>query len=300
MPSRRLLLAQLLLLGLSLIGCNHAQSTPPRKLTVGVVSYEAGARSVEQYEGFKEYLEEKTNTVIEFDPAFNEVRAVEQVRRRAWSIVFAPPGIAAVAIATEQYIPIFRMEGLHNLRSVLVIREDSPILSLEDLANKVVALGKPGSAAGYYMPLYDLYGLSLAEVRLAPTPKTVLEWLSQGSVAAGALSEHDFQRYRYEFGRTKFRILHISRFVPPGVVLLGPTVERNQVEQIKAAMSEAPSSIASDAGYIPNAKLPNYEELIQIVEKVRPLETRVGEKPALLTLDKNRIKPTSENKSWLW
>ena len=288
MPSPRLLLAQvLLLLGLSLCGCNHYQSAIPEKLTIGVVSYEAGIRSLDQYERFKHYLAEQTNTVVEIDPSFNELRALDQVQHRTWSIVFAPPGLAAVAIATQRYIPIFRMQGVNNLRSVLVVREDSPILSLAGLANKVVALGEPGSAAGYYLPLYNLYGLTLAEVRLAPTPKTVLAWLSQGTVAAGALSEDDFQRYRYEFEQTKFRILHNSQFVPPGAVLLGPTIDRNQEEQIKAAMSEAPSSIAGDAGYIPNAQLPNYEQLIQIVEKVRPLETRLRKKPVVLTLDKN-------------
>lgn len=287
MPSRRLLLTQMLLLvGLSLSGCDRSQSIPGR-LTIGVVSYEAGARSIEQYAPLREYLAQKTNTVVEIDPAFNELRAVEQIQRRAWSIVFAPPGLAAIAIAKAQYIPIFRMEGLFNLRSVLVVREDSSILNLADLNNKVVALGEPGSAAGYYLPLYDLYGLTLAEVRFAPTPKTTLAWLSQGIVAAGALSEDDFQRYRYEFSQTKFRVLHTSRFVPTGAVLLGPTVERNQEQQIRAAMREAPSSIAGDTGYIPNAKLPNYQQFIQIVEKVRPLEARLRETPVVLTLDNN-------------
>jgi phosphonate transport system substrate-binding protein len=307
MPSRRLLLAKLLLLlGLFLSGCVDTerlvarlryQSTLPEKLTVGLVSYEAGERSVEQYERFKDYLAEQTNTVVEIEPSFNELRALDRVRSRTWSIVFAPPGLAAVAIATEKYIPIFRMEGVYNLHSVLVVREDSPIRSLADLANKVVALGERGSAAGYYMPLYDLYGLTLAEVRFAPTPKTILAWLSQGTVAAGALSEDDFQRYRHEFDQTKFRILNTSRFVPPGVVLLGPTVDRNQEQQIKAAMSEAPSSITDDAGYIPNAQLPNYEQLIQIVEKVRPLENRLRKKPVVLTLDKNTSEATSATKA---
>lgn len=307
MPSRRLLLAQLLLLlGFFPAGCVDAErlvarlrykSTLPEKLTVGVVSYEAGERSVEQYGRFKDYLAEQTNTVVEIEPSFNELRALDRVQSRTWSIVFAHPGLAAVAIATEKYIPIFRMEGVYNLHSVLVVREDSPIRSLADLANKVVALGERGSAAGYYMPLYDLYGLTLAEVRFAPTPKTILAWLSQGTVAAGALSEDDFQRYRHEFGQTKFRILNTSRFVPPGVVLLGPTVDRNQEQQIKAAMSEAPSSITDDAGYIPNAQLPNYEQLIQIVEKVRPLENRLGKKPVVLTLDKNTSEATSATKA---
>ena len=288
MLSRRLLLAQILLsVGLFLSGCDRSQPSLPGRLTIGVVSYEAGARSVEQYRSFQEYLAEKTDTVVEIDPAFNELRAIDQIQRQIWSIVFAPPGLAAMAIATAQYVPIFPMAGLSNLHSVLVVREDSLILNLADLNHKVVALGEPGSAAGYYLPLYDLYGLTLSEVRFAPTPKTALEWLSQGTVAVGALSEKDFQRYRYEFSQTKFRILHSSRFVPPGVVLLGPTVDRNQEQQIRAAMREAPSSIAGDTGYVPNARLPNYEQFIQIVEKVKPLEARVREKPAVLILDEN-------------
>lgn len=283
----RLVLALLLLLGLSLSGCNNNQSTPPGQLTVGIVSYDAGSRSVEKYELFRDYLAQQTHNIVELEPAYNELKAVQQVQSRAWSIVFAPPGLAAIAIGREQYIPVFPMEGQNNLRSVLVVREDSPIQSIADLANKVVALGEPGSAAGYYLPLYDLYGLTLTEVRFAPTPETVLTWLSQGTVAAGALSEEEFQRYRHEFGGTTFRILHTSRFVPPGVVLFASTLDRNQAVQIKAAMSEAPSSIAADAGYIPNAKLPNYKQFIQIVEKVRPLESQVRKKPAILTLEKN-------------
>jgi phosphonate transport system substrate-binding protein len=68
MPSRRLLLAQLLLLELSLSGCNPDQSTLPERLTVGIVTYDAGARSVEKYEGFKEYLADQTNTDLKIHP----------------------------------------------------------------------------------------------------------------------------------------------------------------------------------------------------------------------------------------
>ncbi len=284
MPSRRLLLAQmLLLLGLLVVGCGSNNQDTPGKLTVGIVSYETGVRSVEKYDRFKDYLAAQTHTFVELEPTFNELNAVAQVQRRVWSIVFAPPGLAAIAISREQYIPIFRMQGANNLRSVLVVKENSPIRSLADLDNKVVALGQPGSAAGYYLPLYDLYGLTLAEVRFAPSPKTVLEWLSQDTINAGGLSEEEFQRYRREFEQTNFRILHKTRFIPPGVVLLGPTVDRNQQEQIVAAMKKAPPTIVGDAGYVPDAKVPNYEKFIQIVEKVRPLEAGLREKPTVLT-----------------
>lgn len=283
MPSRTLLLARfLLILWLPLSGCSQDRSNPPEKLTIGVVSYDTGVLSVDSYERFQDYLAKQTSSIVELEPALNELNAVQQIHSKAWSIVFAPPGLAAIAIGTENYTPIFRMEGVDNLRSVIVVREDSPIKSIADVANKAIALGEPGSAAGYYLPLYDLYGITLAEVRFAPTPKTVLAWLSQKSVAAGALSEKDFELYRYEFGQTKFRILHTSRSVPPAVVLLAPTLDRNQEEQIKAVMSAAPSSITADAHYIPSANLPDYDQFIQIVKKVKPLEARLREKPVVL------------------
>ena len=282
---RRQLLGSLLLLpGFLFVGCRQEPQLPIGKLMIGVVSYDTGVRSLEKYEGLKEYLAQQTHAVVELEPAFNELKAVEQVERGVWSIVFAPPGLAAIAMSKKQYIPIFPMQGVQNVRSLLVVRQESPSQSLADLSDKVVALGQPGSAAGYYLPLYDLYGLTLAEVRFAPTPKTVLEWLSQGTVDAVALSEDQFQRYRREFKQGNFRILHKTRFAPPGVVLLNRTLDSDQQQQIITAMKEAPSRIAGDAGYIPNAKVPNYEQFILFVEKVRPLEARVRQKPAFLTL----------------
>ncbi|MBV8887322.1 MAG: phosphonate ABC transporter substrate-binding protein, partial [Chroococcidiopsidaceae cyanobacterium CP_BM_RX_35] len=114
MPSRTLLLARfLLILWLPLSGCSQDRLTPPGKLTVGVVGYDTGELSVNNYERFQEYLAKQTSSVVELEPALNELNAVQQVRSKAWSIVFAPPGLAAIAIGTENYTPIFRMEGVN-------------------------------------------------------------------------------------------------------------------------------------------------------------------------------------------
>ncbi len=284
MVSRPLLLIHFfLLISFVLVGCRSKENVNPNKLTIGVVSYERGTGTVEQYKPLQEYLAEQTNSVVELEPAYNELQALEQIQRNNWSIVFAPPGLAAIAIGQELYIPIFSLERISSLeRSVIVVPQASSAQSLVDLSNKIVALGNPGSAAGYYLPLYDLYGLTLAEVRFAPTPKTILEWLSQEQVDAGALSEGDFEQYSQEFQSTDFRILHQSRWIPPGVVLLGPTLERNRQEHIIEVMKNAPSSLIGDAGYVPTTEVPDYEQFIELVEKVRPLETQVQETPAIL------------------
>jgi phosphonate transport system substrate-binding protein len=268
--------------------CQGRQAEPAQinKLIIGIVSYDAGPNLLDKFERFRAYLETATKTIVELEPAFNELKAVEQIQRQIWSMVFAPPGLAAIAIGTAQYIPLFGLQSRNNERALLLVQAESSIQSLDDLANQIVALGEPGSATGYYLPLYDLYGLTLQEVRFAPTPKTVLEWLSQGKIAAGAMSEQEFQQHRAEFGAKRFRVLHQSRHVPASAVLIAPSVDRNQQYQVEKAMREAPSSVIGDAGYIPEAALPDYDQFIKLVAKVRPLEARVKQKPATLTMEK--------------
>jgi phosphonate transport system substrate-binding protein len=285
MFSPRFLMFNLLaLIAVLALGCgSQEKNNRTDKLTIGVVSYGEGAVSLDKYNGFKDFIAKETQSIVELEPAYNELQSIEQIRRKKWDIVFAPPGLAAGAIAKELYVPLFSMESVSSRqRSLIVVRDDKPIQKIGDLANKTVALAEIGSAAGYYVPLYDMYGLTLAKIRFAPTPKNTLQWIAEGGVDAGALSEKDFELYNREFGTTKFRILHTSRWIPPGVVLLGPNVERNQQQEIQKIMKEAPQDIANDSGYLPAAKIPNYKQFIQLIEKVRPLEARVKQTPAVL------------------
>ena len=131
--------------------CTPRSSIDPEKLTIGVVSYGEQTVSIEKYQDLQEYLARKTHSIVEFEPAFNELQALEQIQRKNWSIVFAPPGIAAIAMARELYTPMFPLEKISNLeRAVIVTKADNDINNLGDLAYRTIALGKQGSAAGYY------------------------------------------------------------------------------------------------------------------------------------------------------
>ena len=274
-----------LLVSAILLGCSSTSQISTEKLTIGVVGYGNEVRSVDKYEPLQRYLATQTNSIVDLEPAYNELQALEQIQRQRWSLVFAPPGIAAIAIKEQQYLPLFPLERVGSReRSLLVVKKDSQIEDLVDLLHKRVALGQPGSATGYYLPLYDLYGLTLAEVIFAPTPRQVLRLLQDGKVDAGALSEAEFQTYRSEF-QTEFQILQKSRLIPSGLVILSPTIERNQQENIINSLRNASASIVSDAGYVVDAQIPEYEEFIKLVEKVKPLEKRVRQTPAVLTID---------------
>ncbi|WP_019501273.1 phosphate/phosphite/phosphonate ABC transporter substrate-binding protein [Pseudanabaena sp. PCC 6802] len=280
MRSRRLLLLQML--GL-LAACAPEVIKSPEKLTIGVVSYDEGLQSLDRYGKFRDYLASQVGAIIELEPTLNELKAIERIQSRAWSLVFAPPGLAAIAISKEDYKPIFSMQGVLNQKAVIVVLADSPIVKLADVANKTVAIGQPGSATGYYLPIYALYGLNLAAIEFTTTPKAILEMVDRGQAAAGALSKDEFERYRSGFSDKRFRVLHTSELgIPPGSVLVSPKIAPDLVQKIVDAMKSAPPNLVQSAGYIANAPVPNYEFMIKVVERVRPIATRIRQKPAPL------------------
>ena len=270
--SRRLFLFQSILLVVS--ACKAAQKTSA-PLLIGVITYDQEEPITNRYQRFNHYLSSVLRAHVEIEPTFNERKALERIQSQAWSLVFAPPGVSAIAINEFQYLPIFPMqEDITNRRSILVVRNNSPILELKQLEGKAIALGQVGSATGYYFPIYNLYGLTLAEVLLAPTPKTILEWVAEEKVVAGALSKKEFNLYSPKFSPREFRILYTDpHMVPLSAILLAPTVERTYQNQIIKVMKDAPPDLIQEVGYVPNASVPNYEYMISVVERVRAIAT---------------------------
>ena len=174
MLTRRFFLATLL--SFLAISCNKTVSTAPSQIVVGVLSYGDGVSSLAQHQAFKEHLAKSFKSVIQLEPALNEVQAVQQISQKDWDIVIAPPGLAAIAISQSQYAPILPLVGANQERSILIVKQGSDVAGLQDLANQTIALGHEGSATGYYFPIYNLYGMTFASVRFAPTPQKILEW----------------------------------------------------------------------------------------------------------------------------
>jgi phosphonate transport system substrate-binding protein len=250
---------------------------------IGVVSYGEGQRDLVQYGGLKDYLQQSLKCIVEVEPVLNEIQATTKIERNAWDLVFAPPGLAAVAIQQYRYEPLFPRIGGNTERSAIVVKRDSEVQDINALANRRIALGQEGSATGYYLPLYNLYGLTMAEIRLAPTPKTILNWINTNQVEAGALSVRELEEYRANFTPTQFRILLLDRHVvPSGALLVGPTVERNWQNQISTMLKQAPPNILASAGLVTTTTPPKYDYLIKVVQRVRPISQKIKEKPAAL------------------
>jgi phosphonate transport system substrate-binding protein len=273
--SRRLFLAGLFLSSCGLDRLYHRESKSKigmEQFTIGTLWSGSGTETIEKYDTIKQYLAEKLQSLVQVEPAFNESKALERIQARAWSLVFAPPGLAAIAISQYQYTPLIPLEGINNLRSILVVKKDSKYQDIRSLTGKKLALGQPGSATGYYFPLYNLYGLTLAETIVSSTPKAILEAVARGTADAGALSLQEFNTYKQEIERAEFRILFADPHqVPTGSILVSSTIEVKLQESIRYILQNTPSSIAQSAGFIPNGKVPSYKYTISVIDRVRSI-----------------------------
>jgi phosphonate transport system substrate-binding protein len=264
-------------------GCGSNSNQPLGKLTIGVVNLERNPQQLQQFGKLQTYLGGELNNIIELEPTHNERHALNQIKQQNWDIVFAPPGVAAIAVSQAQYEPIFAMEGGLNNRSVIIVRDGSSAQRIQDLAGQVVALGQPGSATGYYFPLFNLYGLSLAEIKFANTPEAAMQWLVDNTVEAIAISQGEFNRHRTQFPPQTFRVLYTDNHeVPSGSVLLNPNLEARLQSQIQAAMAEASPAIAASAGYLLEVPLPDYDYMVEVMERINPIADRVKQTPAVL------------------
>ncbi|MEO1561002.1 MAG: PhnD/SsuA/transferrin family substrate-binding protein, partial [Cyanobacteria bacterium J06632_19] len=193
------------------------------------------------------------------------------------------PGLAAIGIDKYQYWSIFPLELGGGSRSIIVVNQGSALNKLKDLQGKKLALGQQGSATGYYLPLFNLYGLTLASVKFTATPLSALEWLAAGEVDAAALSFTEFSKYKTTFNSSRFRILFSdSHTVPSGSLLCSPLVERKRADLIRDYLKKAPASLIQEARYIPNASPPDYKYMISVVKRVNTIAENIDSKPVRL------------------
>ncbi len=277
--SRRIFMLQVLF---AIAACAAEETNQKLELVTGVISYGDEKQALEKFASFGAYLGEQIKSIIQIEPAFNENLAIDRIKSHAWSLVFAPPGLAAIAISNYQYLPLFPLQTDGNIRSILIVRQDSPLKQLKDLQGKTIALGQVGSATGYYFPLYNLYGLTLAKILFAPTPKVILEWVQQGLVAAGAISLEEFNLYKLKLDPGLRILFTDSQNVPPGSVLISPEIDRNRQELIQKYMRDAPPGLVQEVRYLPNSTPPNYDYMTSVVKRVTSIAAKLNSKPVRL------------------
>ena len=139
---------------------------------------------------FKDYLEKNTPYKFEVTIPQSYVAVVEAFgTKRADVAAFNTFGyiLAHDKYGAEARMTVIR-NGLPTYQSQFIVRTDSNIKKIEDLADKKIAFVEPASASGYLLPMKTLNekGIKPKETVFAGKHDNVVSMVYQGQVDAGA------------------------------------------------------------------------------------------------------------------
>lgn len=193
----------LVLLSVLLVGCESPPESsatlcgPTGVLRVGLLDPSEGQAltravpfSEAELSSFKALLLQASRCDVQLEPLSSFDRARSSLADRQWDAAFLPPGLLAFSLAAKTgYVPIRSLGGSRSSSSVLLVKEGSRFRSVKDLEQARIGLLPRGSLTGFYLPLYNLHGLSLGKVSYALNPAALGSMLERGEVDAIAWDE---------------------------------------------------------------------------------------------------------------
>lgn len=239
------------------------------KLTIGVLG------DSDRYVQLKTHLEKTfgDRVKIQFDGnnKTNYQTLKDNIARQKLDIVFTLSPMISIAAKDNGYTWIAKMFPTKPFyKSVLFVKADSPIQSLNDLQPKtIIALGDFNSASSFYMPSYTLYGKQLIVDRGNRGSK-IKELVKSGKADVGAAAYPDAIDDR----NSEFRIIHKSRDIPGAGVYLSPKLSMQDRQILKDVLLNAPqSAIDPKKANYGAGQEPDYTQFREIVNRVESILT---------------------------
>ena len=243
------------------------------RLRVGLVGSEEGRRGsagviLAEREQFKlrELLTASSRCDVLLEPVLSSEQARLRLRNREWDLAFLPPGLTAVALEQEGQFSLVRQLGRRqNSKSQLIVRADSRFKTRADLRGARLGLLPRGSLTGFYLPLFNLYGLTLSQVGYELTYQDLMLGLQNGEFDViawdGALPAKG----------SNIRVIHEdTHAIPLGALVLSQRLLAQDykpfVQKLDDNVSQLPSSLGYATGVIPDLLI--LQELRAIVSNV--------------------------------
>ncbi len=225
-----------------------------KPLVVGIIT------SPNQYSEFKTYLKNQLGSqaidvVVEGNSEITYKEAQANIANKKWDIVFANSPMNGMRAKDNNYKWLARMYPKYppTYQSVLFVRSDSPIKSIDDIkTTTTIALGDFNSASSFYMPAYDLYGKSMT-VTVGHRSNKIRELVANKQADIGAVV------YSTVKDDPQFRVIQISRDIPSTGVYLSPKLAPTVQQQIQNILENAPKKIKEQANY-DTGEEPDYKE----------------------------------------
>jgi phosphonate transport system substrate-binding protein len=204
-----------------------------------------------------------------------------------WQLTFAlSPLVTAQALDCGQK-PLYQLLGSRSYQAAYFVRGNGTLTNikgskqeiLRQLEGKTLALNQVGSASGFYVPLYELYGRKFKKIALLGNYDTIKAKVQSGEFDVGVAPLTTITG-DVDFPQNTFRVLTTSFDIPEGALLmdskLDPVLSEKLIEILKSkdvySKVKAPDQknrvLTNYLLYDPSAPLPSYELFKPIKSKI--------------------------------
>ena len=225
---------------------SHANETSEAKTySFGVVPQFSSERISRTWEPILELLEKETGLQFELNGSLDIPAFERNFTKGAFDFAYMNPYHAIVANESEGYQPIIRDVG-RSLYGIIVVKKDSPYLSVVDLDGKKVAFPAPNALGAALIPRAEFsrkYKIDIEEMYVSSHSSVYLN-VALGLAAGGGGVQKTFSQ-QPEHITSQLKIINKTQKVPPHPV----TVHRRVPDDVKRQVQEAFLKIAeSDTG----------------------------------------------------
>lgn len=229
----RRLAALALLLGLAPLASAQGKEPP---LKVGVVPQFTSARIEKTWQPLLAEVSRRTGIALELSPSPSIPDFEQRFERGEFDLVYLNPYHQVMAYQAQAYRPILR-DVRRQLFGILVVRKDSPITRVEELAGADIAFPAPNALGASLMiraALRNTYKLEFTP-HYVKTHTSVYLNVLLGEAAAGGGIMGTFREQKPEV-RDGLRILYETEKVPPHPISIHPRVPKRIAERLTQAL----------------------------------------------------------------
>lgn len=199
----------------------------------------------------RELLTVASRCEVQLEPVLSSEQARLRLQSGDWDLAFLPPGLTALALEQRGSYALVRQLGRRsNAKSQMLVRADSGFETRGDLRGRRLGVLPRGSLTGFYLPLFNLYGLRFSEVHYALSYAELRAMLTNGEVDVIAWDGS------LPIDSTRFKVLHEdSHVIPLGALALSQSLLQSDhqpfLRQLDENVTQLPPSLGYASGVIP-------------------------------------------------
>lgn len=282
-PVRLRAAAALLLALLSLSACRREPASqarlcgPTGQLRVGYVGAEEGrARggqavlSDQDITRVRDLLTVASRCEVLLEPAVSPEQARQRLGGGEWDVAFLPAGLAALALegsGSGSYNLVRPLGKRGQSRSQLLVLASSTRRTPQQLQGARLGLLPRGSLTGFYLPLYNLHGLSLRSVHYALSYGELLEQLR-----AGKLDVIAWDAALPDPGADLRVVSEDRNAIPVGALVLSQALVAADHQPFLQVLDQSAPQLPPDLGYVAGV-LPEAQRLQRLRAVVNNVES---------------------------